>query len=639
MRTAIAIGFLGGVFALGVPSVMAQQNVSPLPARVDAHVLDVGQQTTLAALVTDDHGRAVSPPPPIQARLDGAPISLTQAGQPSAALGAALLMWTNPNPQERTNAANAVQKAIIAGASNPGFATAVVSGLTESSWAQVTWNAPSQDVAKALKQFNDVDPKLVAAPIRGLIDLVGSLGSATGTQATTAGQAPRFERRVLVIVANRPFLGLPSDATAATLFAAARDKGVLINTVSGPLANQAGQLDALVASAGGRNFSVDFTKPESVEEGVLAAAAPAISSTRWTFPTPPDGQHSLDLSVPGTAATGSLQLSVVTPVVQIAGIQNLNANKPLSPGAGIDLPAGTNLGPVIPPGTQADAYQWIVNGRAYERSATQAFVLDPEQLGSGDLAVSVRAIAKGKLSDPYPSQPLSIHVSEPWWQRLSSLLRQWGVVLFLVLLNFALWPFLVLGGQIGTASGAGEDKFAPQLSLAPLREGVVRPTVVRFPVGEKIRLGRRPAARDNDVGHPAFSKLHSEDVVGDEALIEEVPRYCATIWREKTGECWAEFGWSGPGNPLPPQSQNGYPRVIDEMRRAKPLDMGKVQLRHGDVVELGPFVKYVFHTVAGYVDHPTPRKDKQQAVIAAKTWQLTEARPILDDHEAVVWPR
>jgi hypothetical protein len=143
-------------------------------------------------------------------------------------------------------------------------------------------------------------------------------------------------------------------------------------------------------------------------------------------------------------------------------------------------------------------------------------------------------------------------------------------------------------------------------------EVFVIPEVIRFPgPGEaRLRLGAYPPLMDAHVGHRAFQQLPFVTLRGDAETMRELSRHAACLWRDpRTGACFIQLGWPGPGEPIRPRQQA---RVL-HLGRPQDATSRPLQLLSRDVVRLTSSIEFVFWETAPVEDRPTPERRKVEA--------------------------
>jgi hypothetical protein len=198
------------------------------------------------------------------------------------------------------------------------------------------------------------------------------------------------------------------------------------------------------------------------------------------------------------------------------------------------------------------------------------------------------------------------------------------VLLAAVLLILVVALVLIRRRDRSSPPPRGRTEVVPSFRLRPGREEVyVTPEAIELPASGRLRIGYHPPFMDRHVGSPEFRQMPFVDVRGNAAAVHELSRHVGCVWRDpKSGDCYIQLGWPGPGEPIRPRGQT---RVL---RLGRPHDATSQPFRlvHGDVLRMTSGVEYVFQEVDTLRDRTTPEQRKMDV--------LAQPYPVAGAHDA-----
>jgi hypothetical protein len=571
--------------------------VTRLVLRVSGGPSGATVRGVLAAV--DARGQAVSDIAErgLQATVDGQAVNLQLAAErPSIALAVGLLLDSSANATVRTTLAAAIASG-LQDMDTRRDAVAIVSTAERRGWDQATFTISADDLRRSLESLVQKQP----------IDDLLSLGQVAELERALAAQAQ--DLKVLLLVTNRAPASAATPATnMALLRAMAIDDHLQISVLVLPQAGGQGVAEALAEATpgGGVEYVLNATNQADLTLRVSSLLAPAVGARGFSLPVLSEGSHTLSLTAPGLATRTQATFTVAGRAIGIAAIETNGAA--VTPGRHLDRPTWLTArtaaeGPI-------EGVEWSVDGRLSQASVDPfALLVDPNQTGDGNHAITARAIFQGRAG---PLATTSVYVPFDAARVVRQWLRDWGLLIAVLLAN-GLIAFALVRRLAGRGDEAAfytpRNDFPPILRLKQRADAYIAPEVIDFLAAGKLRIGYHPPFMDNHVGTPQFERLPFQDIRGDDELVKDLSRHAACIWREpQTNDCFIQLGWPAPGEPVHPKPQ------AQVLHFGKPQDATSKAYRlfHQDVIRLSSRVEYVFNQLA-LRDKPTPERTKVDA--------------------------
>jgi hypothetical protein len=574
-----------------------QASAQPAPrpiARLGVHITSPPTSRTLVGslFALDPSGAALNDlsNAEVQARIDGAPATLTLEGRPSIALAVGFWLDSSASPQVRDSVANALADGLHDIDVNRD-SVAINSTTEPTTWNQAAFTSSATDLQHSLNGVIQGAPADSQASLEQISNALRSLSSQP------------VDTRVLLLFSNRPLASAASiNASLGTIRGYAVDNGIQISIVALPGAGGQGPAEALAeATPGGRvEYVLNATNRPDISRRVTLLLAPAFGARRFETPAPGEGSHTLTVSAPGTVVEASTAFQTIARAVKIAAIET-NAGM-LAPGEVIDRPTWVQARPAE--NAPIDSVEWTLDGRVMQVTGDPwALLIDPEQLTDGRHDLAARIISDGRAG---PIVATSIFVPTDFLRNVRNGVRNWGVLALLLLGELVVIVLFLRVGPAGRGLALSIKEFPPTLRLNPLAGRYVAPDVIEFPPRGKLRIGYHPPFMDNQVGSREFARLPYQDIRGDEDAVKDLSRHAACIWRDpRTNDCYIQLGWAGSGEPIEPRPQS----QVFHLGRTQDAASSPFRLAHHDVVRLSSGVEFVFNQV-GLRDKATPESKK-----------------------------